>query len=190
LDELAAIVSNPAGGRSFVEADRARWDYHPIMASRWVNARKAGQGKFYEQPTSHDFPGMVKMMKEFVVSRGQWCDSNLLSTSAVPATPKVEVEGPLDVSKGSLRVRATAAQGHPTDYEWRLAEVSKGPVRKPLVPRKYEIEALWEQRGKEAAEIPTTTLQPGRTYRIRARARDAEGHCGHWSEPIEFGTGK
>ena len=64
LDELSAVISDPRAGQPFVEADRAKWDYHPIMTSRWVNPVKAGHGKFYEQSPTHDFAGMVKTMKE------------------------------------------------------------------------------------------------------------------------------
>lgn len=192
LDELAAVIANPAGGPSIAEADRRRWDYHPIMTSSWVNPRKAGEGKFYEQSATHDFPGMVKMMKQYVASRGQWCDSMLLGNSPNPATAKIKVEGDLETAKAPLRMRATLAAGGEAvkAFEWRLAEVTKGPLPKGQGPRHYEIQALWQQSGASAAEIPATVLQPGHTYRIRARARDTEGRCGHWSEPIEFTAGK
>ncbi|MDB6033715.1 MAG: hypothetical protein JWM16_4053 [Verrucomicrobiales bacterium] len=191
LDELAAVIADPAGGRSFVEADRARWDYHPIMASRWTNPRKAGQGKFYEQSATHDFPGMVKMMKDYVVSRRQWCDATLLGGHDIPGTASIKAEGRLDDGAASLRAKAVLpGSSGVADYEWRLAEVSKGSAQKPVAPRKYEITALWQGSGKETADIPKALFKPGHTYRIRARARDAEGRCGHWSEPIEFTAGK
>src|SRR5262249_54713368 len=55
IEEYAAVISNPAGGPSFVEADRAKWDYHPIMTSRWVNPSKAMAGQFYLQSPTKDF---------------------------------------------------------------------------------------------------------------------------------------
>jgi hypothetical protein len=75
-------------------------------------------------------------------------------------------------------------------FEWRLAEVTLGPVTKPLVPREYEIEALWQSEGPATAEIPAELVQAGHTYRVRARMRDASGRCNHWSEPVQFTANK
>ena len=72
--------------------------------------------------------------------------------------------------------------------EWRLAEVTPGTRTKPLVPRKYEIEPLWQQAGSAAADIPTTLVQRGHTYRVRARLKNDTGRASHWSEPVEFMT--
>lgn len=192
LDELAAVISTPENGRSLVEADRMRWDYHPVMASQWVNARKAGQGKFYELSATGDFAGMVKWMKEYVVNRGEWCDRTLLGGGPIPGTPKVKAESSKGGGSGPMKVRAelppdaAAVAG----YEWRLAEVSAGSLPKTRRPRLYEIEALWEQDGGEVIEVPARFFGAGRAYRVRARAKDSTGRCGHWSEPLEFTAGK
>jgi len=45
LEELANIIDPPTGGPTFVDADRAMWDYNPIMTSWYVNSNKAGQGR-------------------------------------------------------------------------------------------------------------------------------------------------
>ncbi len=50
LDELANVIDPPTGGPTFVDADRAMWDYNPIMTSSVVNPSKAGQGRFYQAP--------------------------------------------------------------------------------------------------------------------------------------------
>ena len=56
IDDYAAIINDPAGGLSIVDADRAMWDYHWVMAdaacSRYrtnCGSDKAGQGRFYQE---------------------------------------------------------------------------------------------------------------------------------------------
>jgi hypothetical protein len=72
--------------------------------------------------------------------------------------------------------------------KWRLAEITdlKNPATKAQLPRKYEINALWEAEGGTAAEIPTKGLEKGHTYRIRARVQDANERWSHWSPPEQF----
>ena len=38
LDELAAMIDDPEGGPSIVDADRAKWDYNPIMVNSSTTA--------------------------------------------------------------------------------------------------------------------------------------------------------
>ena len=46
VDEMASFV-DPPGQPSLVDADRAMWDYNPILVSSYVNSDKAGHGRFY-----------------------------------------------------------------------------------------------------------------------------------------------
>jgi hypothetical protein len=189
IDEYAAAIADPAGGRSFAEADRAKWDYHPIMNSRWVNPRKAGQGQFYLESPTKDFRGMVRLMKDYIDIRGRWCDSNLLTDPGIPPAPTVRADDPLNFTSPALRFHASQGTDDlPPDIvvQWRLAEVSLGRVSRPLVQRHYEIQALWEATGQSTTTIPTIHFKPGRTYRVRARACDSNGRCGHWSEAWQF----
>ncbi|MEW6156441.1 MAG: CotH kinase family protein, partial [Verrucomicrobiota bacterium] len=189
LDELAAVISDPGGGLSFVDADRAKWDYHPIMASRHVQPFKAGHGMFYQQSRTRDFRGMVQMMKEYIQTRGAWCDAQLLKNSAIPPKPELAADGSLDFSQSALKFRASLRDENAAksaQFEWRLAEVTLGPIIKPLVPRHYEIEPLWQDTGSVQMQIPLQTLALGRTYRVRVRVRDDQGQCSHWSEPVQF----
>jgi len=192
IDEFAAAISDLAGGPTFVDADRARWDYHPIMASRWVLPAKAGQGRFYAESPTRDFQGMVKLMKDYVVERGRWCDATLLGKAHIPPTPTVTDQEPIDFTKSKLLFRATLAAGNDAGetVEWRVAEITPGVANKSTRPRKYEIEPIWQQTGGARMEIPIKILEPGRTYRVRARSRDATGRCGHWSPPFQFTAGK
>ena len=43
IDEMASFIYTP-GQLSWVDADRAMWDYNPIMTSSYVNSSKAGVG--------------------------------------------------------------------------------------------------------------------------------------------------
>jgi hypothetical protein len=135
---------------------------------------------------------MVKLMKEYIDIRGRWCDANLLTDPAIPPKPIVAADGPLDITSPALKFRVQLAAGQPpsTAIQWRLAEITPGPVTKPLVPRCYEIQALWEETGQSTVTIPTKQVEPGRTYRVRARACDATGRCSHWSEPVQFTVSK
>jgi len=186
IDEYASFISDPAGGPSFVDADRAKWDYHPIMASGHVHPHKAGQGEFYKIAPSHNFGGMLQLMKDYVRQRGRWVDETLLADPALVPTPATAAEGTLDFSAKALKFRASLMKGGEVVFQWRLAEVTPGPRSKQQGPPRYEITALWQDGGASAAQIPTTQLEAGHTYRVRARAQDSTGRCSHWSEPVEF----
>lgn len=187
IEEDAAVISDPGGGRSFVDADRAKWDFHPIHSSRYVEPRKTQPGLFYASAPTKDFRGMIQLMKDFIVQRGQWCDSVLLTDRGIPGRPRVQADGPLQDQAKALRFRAAGLAGSaPPMLQWRAAEVASRPSTKPVGPRSYEIQAVWEGSGAGTVEIPTSVLKPGHSYRVRARACDADGRCGHWSEPVSF----
>lgn len=122
IDECAAVISDPAGGPSFVQADRAMWDYHPRTASR---------GTFYESSPTGDFGGMVQRMKEFI-SPGGWGAQNLArigDDTDIPETPVVTSIGPAGFPSDALAFRVSHfedPQGRGTfaAMKWRLAEVS------------------------------------------------------------------
>ena len=58
---------------------------------------------------------------------------------------------------------------------------------------KYEINAVWESDELTAFDaemtIPAAVAQPGRTYRVSCRHKDATGRWSHWSAPIQFTAG-
>ncbi|HUR46186.1 MAG TPA: CotH kinase family protein [Candidatus Saccharimonadales bacterium] len=188
LDEIAAVIADPAGGPSFVQADRAKWDHHPIMASRWTSPAKAGQGRFYQGSPTRDFRGMIQTMKDYIVSRGRWCDQNLLTDHAIAPTPSIHTRGAPDLTKPALELDATFAGATPAQatFEWRVAEVTRGSITKPLRPAKYEIEARWQRPGPASFEVPSRLFEKGHTYRIRVRAFDSTFRSSHWSEPIQI----
>lgn len=191
IDEYASVIWNRSGPPSIVEADRRKWDYHPMMAM----GMKAGQGLFYEASSTRDFAGMVKEMKDYVRSRAAWIDSALLGGSSVPETPKVTASCPPNFPPDQLKFNVSAYHGANTfaAVKWRLAEVSppspKGPGGKPkrMIP---EILPVWESSEMSDAPapiaIPAGVARNGHTYRVRAKMKDAMGSWSHWSAPVEF----
>jgi hypothetical protein len=201
IDELAAMIDDPAGGLSIADADRARWDFAPVMAdSSIVNLSKAGQGRFYQIVASRDFPGMVSRMKSYVVSRGQWIDTNIAVDAAIPRKPVVTATGPAGFPIDALTFRSSAfsdPQGDGTfrAMKWRLAEVTPpgAPPFDPASPLLHEIEAAWESPELEtfAADvtIPPSVVKIGGRYRVRVRMKDTTGRWSNWSDPVELTAG-
>jgi hypothetical protein len=190
IDEFASVIWDRTGAPSIVEADRRKWDYHPVMAM----GMKAGQGLFYEAARTQDFPGMQSLMKSYVKTRGAWVDSVLLNDSSIPDAPAITAFGPANFPSDQLRFRASPYKGANAfaAIKWRLAEIAPGnqattkpgPVQGPR-----EINAVWESDELSAVgdiAIPAGLAKPDHTYRARARMKDATGRWSHWSRPVEF----
>lgn len=210
IDEAAAVIGTPAGGGAgngganakltLAEADRRRWDFHPVLGRL---GDQAGQGRFYEASATKDFAGMAEQMKAYVASRGKWVDDMLLKDPKVPATPSAKYVGPAGFPAGGLRFKAEPYQGADAfaAMQWRLAEVSPKDAKPavppagagPGTPMAYEIAAVWEspEATTFAAEatVPADIVAPGKTYRLRVRMKDAAGRWSHWSAPVEFVVG-
>ena len=198
IDEYASVIWDPSGKPSIAEADRRKWDYHPMMAGGMGMGMgmgmKAGQGLFYEAARTRDFRGMVQLMKSYVKSRGSWIDSVLLNDSGIPETPHVSACGPAGFPADQLRFNASAYSGANAfaAIKWRLAEISapKPPPGSPPVQGLREITSLWESPDLPDASaqvsIPAGVAKPGHTYRVRARMKDTSGRWSHWSPPVEF----
>jgi hypothetical protein len=191
IDEYAAVIWGGAAAHSIAEADRRKWDYHPVMANRM----KAGQGLFYEAASTRDFPGMVQLMKAYVQSRGGWIDSALLRDRTIPKTPSITANGPSNFPSDQLRFRAAAYQGENafSAIKWRMAEIA--PVHSQskavrLAQGPLEITPVWEspELGDATTEaaIPAGIAKAGHSYRVRARMKDTTGRWSHWSAPVEF----
>ncbi len=130
LDDLANIIDPPGGGPTFVDADRAMWDYNPIMSSSYINPSKAGQGRFYQRAATRDFRGMVQIMKDYIVSNNRAFDT-YSEDPAAPLTPTVTPTAPEGYPANALTFRTTpfsAPQGAGTfaAMKWRIAEVRPG----------------------------------------------------------------
>ena len=141
IDEFAAVIDNPDGGASIVDADRAMWDYHWAVGDgaypRYLDQQasfKAGQGRFYQEAVDRgyqrDFAGMVRVMKDFVVERGSHMNS-ISSDSAIPRTPTVTATCPSTYPVNCLTFETSPfsdPQGSGTfeAMKWRIAEVAPG----------------------------------------------------------------
>ncbi len=186
IDEYAAVISQPDGSPSMAEADRAKWDYHPIMSSQYTVRGKTAPGLFYQSSPTRDFQGMTELMKRYVEKRGQWVDRMLLGHAPLPATPVIATGSRADFSAPKLKVRL-ARPTSAAKVKWRVAEVSvnKKDRTEETVPGAYEINTLWETMGGAEADIPTEILKAGHTYRVRARVQGRDGRWSHWSAPME-----
>ncbi len=130
LDDLASIIDPPTGGPTFVGADRAMWDYNPIMRSSYVDPSKSGQGRFYQRAATRDFRGMVQIMKDYITSSNR--EFNTYSEDAqAPQTPVVTATGPAGFPLNTLAFRVNPfadPQGAGTfaAMKWRIGEVAAG----------------------------------------------------------------
>lgn len=194
IDEYAAMIDDPSGAPSFVDADRAMWDYNPVMSDgRIVNSSKAGQGRFYQIVPTKDFPGMVAKMKNYVVSRGAFLDQ-IASDPLIPDLPVIQSGSAASIPANRLVFRAEPYSGAAPfgGMKWRIGEItdSNSPSFDPSAPRRYEIEPVWEtpELGSFTPEItvPADAVKIGHTYRLRLRMKDTAGRWSHWSEPVVF----
>ena len=194
IDECASVIWDSAGAPSMVEADRRKWDYHPVMAM----GGQAGQGLFYQAAPSKDFAGMIQLMKKYVKTRGAWIDANLLRDRLIPATPLGICTGPAKYPANNLRFRASSYQGSNNfaAAKWRLAEITptNAPPALLRAPRLHEITPIWESAELASATnevtVPSGVVKAGQTYRARVRMKDSTGRWSHWSPPIEFVAGR
>ncbi len=134
IDEYARVINDPAGGLSIVDADRAMWDYNPIMVTSYVNSSKAGQGRFYEEAAergySRDFEGMVEVMKGFVLERQSYMAA-LASDTAIPYKPVITETCPPEFPVNALTFETSDFSDPQGDHtfaglKWRIAEVAPG----------------------------------------------------------------
>ncbi len=141
IDDYAAIIDDPAGGLSLVDADRCMWDYHWALGEDayptyidQVASFKAGHGRFYQEAVDRGyertFEGMVQVMKDYVVERVSYLSSKA-ADEAIPNTPVVQTTAPTDFPANALTFTTSAfadPQGAGTfgAMKWRIAEVATG----------------------------------------------------------------
>ncbi|MCX5643192.1 MAG: lamin tail domain-containing protein [Phycisphaerae bacterium] len=209
IDEYAALVNSPNPGASMVDADRAMWDYNPILTSSYVNSSKAGWGRFYQAVATRDFPGMAQQMKDYVTfvytHTRNWMNdpsngpslTTLAADTMLPTKPTVTYIGPAGYPADRLSFRSSAYSSYVPfgAMKWRIAEVSNptAPRYDPNDPKKYEIQAAWESPEITPfagdVRIPTSVVEAGRSYRVRCRMKDLAGRWSNWSAPIQFKAG-
>ena len=189
IDDLASLIGR--GVPAFVDADRALWDFNPVLANQ-SHSGKGGHGRFYQAAPTKDFAGMVKLMKEYVSRRGAWMDSNLASDKTIPQTPIVTPLCPTNFPANKLKFQCAPYAGSSAfaAMKWRLGEVAAANGAAP----RYEVNAIWESEELAAFKgelaLPGATVKAGHTYRLRARFKDAGGRWSHWSAPVQFTAGR
>ena len=203
IDEMAAKIWTP-GEPSFVDVDRAMWDWNPVMADpNRTYGDKGGQGRFYAGgpgvtiPAPGGFAGMVQKMKNYVVTRAGVLDG-LAADSFIPAKPTIQYVGAAGFPPDALRFSSspfTDSTGTFAAMQWRLAEVTNpsAPGYDRRAPKKYEVDAVWESGELTAfapeVDVPAQYVQTGKTYRMRVRMKDTTGRWSNWSNAAQFVAG-
>ena len=200
LEEAASRIDTAANGLSLVDADRARWDYDPLLTSVYVDGDRARVGQFYQTAPSGDFPGMVQLMRDYVLRRAAWIDATLLTDRDQPFTPGAWYVGSPGYPADGLTFEASPfadPQGAGTfaAMQWRVAELSYPgiPGYDPSRRGRYEIEATWTSAALGAytprVTLPQGSCRPGATCRVRVRMQDQSGRWSRWSAPLQFIAG-
>ncbi len=174
IDEMAAVVADPASAATLAEADRRMWDWHPILSSRHVMPFKSTPGSFYRASPTRDFHGMRSVMKKFVEDRRERVAEMYQLPNVLTPTP----EG------GATRFRFRGPTA--SRVEWRLGDVTRGTIGNVRTPNSYEIHPVWATNGVPEVEVPKAVLKAGRKYRLRVRTVDSKGVATLWSEPVEI----
>jgi len=188
IDEYTyALTHGEPEANSILAADRARWDYHPVMS----RSGNAGQGLFYRASATHDFAGMVQLMKTFIRKRSTWIDATLLKDPAVPKKPTITYTGNPDYTRLSFDLSPYTGTNAFASVQWRIADVTTSTHSSGFASTNhYEIVPLWQSDEIKSAEgaftFPKLPLEKSETYRVRARFKDVSGRWSHWSAPSEF----
>ena len=190
IDEYAAMIADPKGGPSLADADRAKWDYHPIMSSPHVDAGKSQPGLFYFGKPEQRFEVMPALMKAYVSRRQSHLD-RLLTGYNPPTTPEASGPDSIVSSAATIPIRPVLpAETTATKLRWRLAEVTDptSPTFDPRQPWHYEIESLGEGETGVVPliDVPVKSLTVGHTYRVRICAQAEDGRWSRWSRPVQL----
>lgn len=208
IEEYAWLAQGPAGPDSFLEADRAMWDYNPLMRdSSIVNLSKAGHGRFYQFPRERQtdsslhgsFDVVPRIMKNYVSFRGRLLEGRARDPR-IPLTPTVTALAPAGFPANALAFRTGIYRGNQAfrAVEWRIGEVRSPGIGTdyPGTPGIYEIEPVWASPeietpgGESDILVPASAVEVGRDYRVRARFTDVTGRKSHWSDPVQFTVGQ
>ncbi len=199
LDEVAQVVYTP-GEQSFVDADRAMWDYNPILTSSYINSSKASHGRYYQAVGSRSFAGMLQYQKNYVAGRMNSIDPQVASDDHLaPYRPTVSYVGAEGFPADGLAFESStfsSPQGRSfAAMQWRIARASDpaDPDFDFSEPPHYEIAATWQSEElttfDDTITIPGDGLDIGETYRVRVRMKDDAGRYSHWSQPVQLVVG-
>jgi hypothetical protein len=174
------------GAPSLVGADRRQWDNNP---------RINHPDRYYDVASGNDFGGMIQILKNYIVSRGNWMKSNLLtSENVIPKTPVITYSGAPRHPANGLQFTSSNYNSNTAfaAVEWRISEIYDPTTSNYLAEEPYLYEIEDPTTSGELTSFnpdylfPAVSARPGQTYRARVRHRDSEGRWSHWSAPAEF----
>jgi len=199
MDEYASFIYQP-GVPSMSGADRAMWDYNPIMVSSFINGDKAGHGRFYQSAVDDPstagvnetltFPGQMQQMRNYITTRRNTITAEILGDEAqVPATPTVVRAGGGTVFPTNDLTFTCSSYSSPSGrpfakMKWRIAEITNPSAPgynrwARTAPRQYEIDPdnTWESPEITSFDpnftFPAASAHVGRTYRVRVKFADS-----------------
>ena len=188
IDEQAAKIWNGSAELSLADADRAKWDYHPIMSSPLSQRGKSDPGLFYHGNSKSRIDVMVQGMKKYAANRHRFLE-RLLTGYQPPVAPKVTGPKSVRLNEGPPHLQASGADEAKV-YRWRLAEITDPQAASftPHQPWQHEIQSLWESGDVigPGLDLPVATLRSGHTYRVRVRRQTVDGRWSRWSEPWQW----
>ena len=138
---------------------------------------------------------MIQVLKNYIVSRGNWMTSNLLTQeSSIPATPTITYAGASGFPSNDLRFTSSAYSSGTAfaAMERRISEVYNPTTSNYIAGEPYIYEIDGATQSGELAPFNSTYLfsalsaRPGQVYRARVRHKDSAGRWSHWSAPAEF----
>ncbi|MBL9139536.1 MAG: CotH kinase family protein [Verrucomicrobiales bacterium] len=209
IAEFSRFIAPPGHSRTWAELDEAMWNWHPSSQARGEFNRTPYHdhrfgGDWVRRLSPPDFSGFCQYILDYCTDtraeknyRPNDGDQRgygfgfLQFEARDPEIPERPTIHPLDSApernpRFAFGVsKFVSPKAHPfQSIEWRLAEIgaeAQGPWH-------YELQAsrTTPPLTRESPEfhVESTTLQSGRSYRVRARYRDATGRCSHWSHPI------
>jgi hypothetical protein len=150
VDEIASVISDPNGGPSFIDAERAMWENHPRInyPRLWY-----GNNEFFESlpngyGKSETWANMIEYYKKFLSPIGM---SDFLSGKYgvhalvgeavdvdIPDTPTITYTGSAEYPKVDLTFETNSfsdlqGSGTFTAMKWRIAEVEPNTSVSPSV---------------------------------------------------------
>lgn len=190
---------------AFVEADRARWINAPADAGNYNGIGGAGKA---------GLANLVQDMKNFAFNGGSWpggsvgaggraafldsLDASSGEGNLIPDTPTVTYTGAANFPVNALSFQTSAFSDPQNDnfqaMEWRVASIedTSSPDYDVYGNFKLEINAEWEsgliESFSDTIAIPSSAVDPEKTYRVRVRMLDDTGRWSHWSDATEFTT--
>lgn len=192
IDHMAGLIGE------FSMADRDRWRSAP-------NGRDLGPMKTKVRDMKNfAFRGWSGNSGPTVPSGGRAAHLDQLAraerdSTRIPSTPKISYKGPENYPANALLFETSHfsdPQGDNTfaSMRWRIAEVDTdyNPTAQPARLPLFEWRAAWDSGElvtfSSEVHIPPAVVEPGKTYRVRARFKDKTGRSSHWSLPAEFAT--